>query len=123
MRLTEPVPGANLPHQSVIEFKPAQGGIETGSRLVAHSEKGEFMSEKRADQFEPGNSDVAGKSAYEAPVAEWHDLRVITLGGTPGANDSGNPENESPQDGSGSGDGARGSVGSYDDDDDFGNFA
>lgn len=47
------------------------------------------MSENRADLFESGRGNVNSKSAYEAPVAEWHDLRVITLGGSPGEGDSG----------------------------------
>lgn len=32
--------------------------------------------------------------SYEPPSAEWHDLRVITLGGTIGSNDSGSPETQ-----------------------------
>ena len=95
----------------------------TSARLVAQIEKGEFMSEKRADLLESDRSGVDGKSAYESPMAEWHDLRVITLGGTPGANDSGNPETLSPENGGSSPEGARsGDYGSYDDQDDFSNF-
>jgi hypothetical protein len=34
--------------------------------------------------------------AYEAPAFVRQDLRVITLGGTPGAGDSGAPTTENP---------------------------
>jgi len=96
-RLTEAIAGANLAKNSVIEFKPAQGEpLETGFRPVAHSEKGDCMSEKRVDQFEPGRSSIGGKPSYEEPAAEWHDLRVITLGGSPGEGDSGAQNTEQP---------------------------
>lgn len=47
------------------------------------------MSEKRADQLDAGRGNVVSQHAYEAPMAEWHDLRVITLGGVSGTGDSG----------------------------------
>jgi hypothetical protein len=93
-----------------------------GSRLAAITEKGESMFEKRADQFESGDGRGVGKSAYETPVAEWHDLRVITLGGSPGEGDSGAVESQQPAGGA-SPNGMRGSN-HYDDnpDDQFGNY-
>lgn len=47
------------------------------------------MFEKRAEQNNfPGNPDAAAR-IYVEPSAEWHDLRVITLGGPSGTGDSG----------------------------------
>lgn len=37
------------------------------------------------------SSAAAGRRTYEAPTGQWHDLRVITLGGATGIEDSGNP--------------------------------
>lgn len=96
-----------------------------GIRPAAHSEKGEFMFEKRADQLESGRNSDVGKHAYDTPLAEWHDLRVITLGGTPGEGDSGGNDTEQPGGDSPptNPDGSRGSS-HYDSnpDDEFGNY-
>lgn len=46
------------------------------------------MSERRVKGSH--TSEVNGaRIAYAEPTAEWHDLRVITLGGTDGDGDSG----------------------------------
>lgn len=81
------------------------------------------MFEKRPDQFESDDGRAIGKSAYATPVAEWHDLRVITLGGSPGRGDSGDVENQQPAGDGSPGNGMRGSN-HYDNnpDDEFGNY-
>lgn len=47
------------------------------------------MSEKRVERNHCQSSPEGIRKAYVAPAADWHDLRVITLGGTTGEGDSG----------------------------------
>lgn len=42
------------------------------------------------------NSGTAEKIAYEAPSFQCDALRLVTLGGTPGAGDSGAPGSQDP---------------------------
>lgn len=70
------------------------------------------MSEMRVNRYElprTGNS----RLAYVEPIAEWHDLRVITLGGPSGTGDSG-AENSQV---------LAGSFHYDESDDDYGNYA
>lgn len=47
------------------------------------------MSGKRVESSHCQSSPEDIRKAYVAPAADWHDLRVITLGGTTGEGDSG----------------------------------
>lgn len=59
-------------------------------------------------------STVRGKENYESPQAEWHELRMITLGGATGFDDTGDPQNQE----------STGRSSSYDHDgEDFDNYA
>jgi hypothetical protein len=46
------------------------------------------MSGERIEQSHVSNAG-SSRSSYVEPAADWHDLRVITLGGTDGNGDSG----------------------------------
>lgn len=47
------------------------------------------MSEQRVSQHEMLRNSGETRIAYVEPTAEWHDLKVITLGGPSGTGDSG----------------------------------
>jgi hypothetical protein len=71
------------------------------------------MSEQHSEHSENASDKASARRSYVTPTAQWHDLKVITLGGVTGLDDSGNGETQEPQRGSGGydGDPSRGNPG------------
>lgn len=49
------------------------------------------MSDNWVEEQESSQALGEGRFDYAVPVGEWHDLKVITLGGPSGTGDSGSP--------------------------------
>lgn len=72
-------------------------------------------------EFNQGDAEAAQQPlSYVPPMFECHPLRLITLGGTPGRGDTGNPGNEDPGPGNRAPDSVDYDDGFRDDDDPWG---
>ncbi|NBB78341.1 MAG: hypothetical protein GVY36_02685 [Verrucomicrobia bacterium] len=57
------------------------------------------MPDQHSEYSEIASDMASVRRSYVAPTAQWHDLKVITLGGVTGFDDSGCVDCQDPQNG------------------------